>query len=53
MILQEVGPLKPFPGGSKSLQILHITEDHWIAASTVDYTTEEEIIQSIPLYLQK
>ena len=33
--LQQVGPLKPLPPESQSLQILQKSNDHWIAVSTV------------------
>ena len=42
-ILQEVGSFKPFPPGSKSLQILHTDGNHWIAASNIGCTTTGDI----------
>ena len=50
-ILQEVGSLKPFPPGSKSLQILHTDGNHWIAASNnIGCTTTEDIIVCDSMY---
>ena len=49
-ILQEVGSLKPFPPGSKSLQILHTDGNHWIAASNIGCTTTEDIMVYDSMY---
>ena len=43
-ILQKIAPLKPFQPQSKSLQILHVNGNHWIAVSTVGCTASTEDI---------
>ena len=43
-ISQKIAPLKPFQPQSKSLQILRVKGNHWIAISTVECTAITEYI---------
>ena len=51
--LQLVGPLKPFPSESQSLQILHVNRDHWIAVSTVGCTADTDDSEDIIVFDSK